>query len=208
MLYSFTRRVVALSMVRPFARLTAVDVLHVTLSAQKTLARTPRSFVVRTATVADVTALGEYYAAPRLVQDRIQRGDLCAMTLCQDRIGAAVWIAIGPNEYREDWEDLRCSFRCPAGTGFTYDGKGTKLGAWGTMMVRLPELLRGTGITELYTAIDCNNWHSSDTHRSLGYAHVGLLATVRLCGLTVRICRPRGQRWHRPPTRIGALEVA
>ena len=138
---------------------------------------------------------------------RLERGDLCVLTVSQQKIGAALWLAIGPGVFREDWDDMRYTCQFPAGVGWTYDGKGTRWGAWGTLMARLPDLLDPFSVHELVTLIDCNNWQSLDAHRSLGYENIGAVGSIGALGLVCSVCRSRDRRWHRLPARIGSVEI-
>ena len=118
-----------------------------------------------------------------------------------------MWLAIGPSDFAEDWDDLRCAFRFPSGIAWSYDGKGTKLGAWGTMMKQLPGLLRDANVQEMMTVIDCNNWQSMDAHRSLGYESVGVLLHARVLGFATRLWKPPGRRWRRVPPIVNRVEI-
>ena len=169
--------------------------------------RIPQSFQIRMADESDHSALADYYGSEQTIRGRLERGDLCFMTLCQNRIGAAVWMALGPGEYRDDWDELQTLFQFPANVAWSYDGKGTRWGAWGALMMRLPNMLEERGIHKVATLIDCNNWQSHDAHRSLGYQQVGLLGSLDLCGLRVGACRHANRRWQFLPARIGAVEV-
>ena len=133
---------------------------------------------------------------------------ICAfITLCQDRIGAAVWLVLGPGEFREDWTELHTFVRFPAGIAWSYDGKGTRWGAWGALMTQLPDMLRELGIRRIVTLIDCNNWQSHDSHRSLGYEKAGLISSAGLFGLWINVCRHANRRWQFLPAQIGAVEL-
>ena len=204
--YAAVRKVVLLPVLRRCLRICASDVCRLELADGKRAARIPKSFVVRMANLDDLEPLAAYYDDRQLVSERFQRGDLCVITLCQDAIGAAVWLSFGPGEFREDWDQQRYTCCFPAGTGWSYDGRGTKWGAWGAMMAKLPELVRERDVDELWTMIDCNNWKSLDAHRSLGYETIGIVGSAGLFGLVRSICKRPRQWWHPLPARMGTVE--
>ena len=89
-----------------------------------------------------------------------------------------------------------------------YDGKGTKLGAWGGMMMQTPKHLKEMGIEEIYTMIDWENRKSIEPMLSLGLAQVGSFIFLKLFGIKFTRCKPQGsRRWRRLPARIGSLEL-
>ena len=210
--YALLRRVRFLPVVGRCARVYAGDLwqldLERTAHAQSgPPTRIPQSFQVRKADENDLPALATFHGNEQTIWDRLGRGDLCFMTLCQDRIGAAVWLALGPGECREDWAELQMVQRFPAGIAWSYDGKGTRWGAWAALMRQLPELLRDLGTQKVVTLIDCDNWQSHDAHRSLGYEKTGLIGSVGLFGFQVSACRHANRHWQFLPARIGAIEV-
>ncbi len=211
--YAVLRRLVAMPLLRHAVHLSAVDFWRLQLPESWSPPRTSPLFTVRLAQTDDIPALAHYFGHGKLVEARFARGDRCVIATSQGAIGAAVWLAIGPSQFAEDWEDLRCAFRFPAGVAWTYDGKGTKLGAWGTMMKLLPQFLLEDSllkdkVQEIATIIDCNNWQSMDAHRSLGYQSAGVLLHTRVLGCTVHLFKPLQQRWRRLPTAIDPVEVS
>ena len=162
---------------------------------------------VRFAQPGDVPELIEYFGNRRRVEARLARGDRCVIAASKESIGAAVWLALGPNRFLDDWNELRCAFRFPERIAWSYDGRGTKLGAWGTMMKQLPEILRGAKIREIGTAIDCDNWQSIDAHRSLGYISGGVLLHARFLGLSIQFFKPHRRLPRRIPTVVGRVHI-
>jgi hypothetical protein len=212
-LYAILRRIMMLPVVCHCAKVYVGDLWHLDLSGNScrqttSTSRIPQSYQVRLADRNDLPELAAYYGNERTVRTRLDRGDRCFITLCQGNIGAAVWLVYGPEECREDWEELRLAFRFPAGYAWTYAGKGTRLGAWGTLMRQLPSLLTDLGIQKLVTIIDCDNWQSHDAHRSLGYQKVGLISSARLFGLHGAACRHANRHWQLLPASIGAVECS
>ena len=205
--YAILRRLLAWPVLRQSLHLCAIDFWRLQLSADSwSPPRTSSLFTVRWAEPADLEELAQYFGSRERVKARIASGDRCVVAISQAKIGAAVWLGIGPSQFVEDWDDLRCVFRYPAGIAWTYDGKGTKLGAWGTMMKLLPGLLRHENVSEIATIIDCNNWQSMDAHRSLGYESAGVLLHVRVLGVPLRLFKPQGKRWRRVPPAIDRVK--
>ena len=202
------RLVLRLSEVRLWKRwcsLSVVEVYHVPVAELKRSGRVPRVFTIRKAQREDLPALEEYFEHSP-VGERYSRGDICLAAFAKDQIGAGVWFAVGPKGYSEDWQALRCVVRFPQGVAWTFDGKGTKLGAWGAMMMRLPELLEELAAEEVYTLIDYDNQESIDAHLSLGYRRVGVLTHFSLFALKLSILKEDGHGWQRLPGRIGKIE--
>jgi len=197
----------SLPLLRQGARIYAGELLRLSLADARPPGRTPRNFVVRVSEDNDWTSLVEYYGSESVVRDRVARGDLCVLTLCQDRIAAAGWMATGPGEFHEDWNEARYVCRFQSGVAWTYDGRGTKWGAWGTLMAHLPDLMRERDVHELITIIDCNNWKSLDAHRSLGYETIGFIGCIGALGLVRSACKPYGRRWQFPPATIAGLDI-
>jgi hypothetical protein len=190
-----------------YVRFGAVDVFRISLADWRTTGRGPNNYVVREAGSEDLASLADYFHDEQLVSNRLGRGDRCFVTTCKGQICAAVWLVAGPGDYMEDWGALHCVFRVPAGVGWTYDGKGTRLGAWGSLMARLPSLLCEFDLDEITTIIDCNNWQSIDSHTSLGYERAGMIACGGVFGLLRTVLKPSGGWWQFPPGRIGRLVV-
>jgi len=185
-----------------------LDLEKATRAQADRLARIPKSFQIRMAAQEDLAALAAYYGNEQTIRKRLERGDWCFMTVCQDRIGAAAWVVPGPGECREDWAELHTMQRFPAGIAWSYDGKGTRWGAWGALMIQLPDLLKERGIRTVVTLIDCDNWKSYDAHRSLGYEITGLIGSAGLLGVLVGVCRQHAnRRWQFLPARVKEVEV-
>ncbi len=202
--YRVANRVVNANWSKRWWRFAVVEIYHAPLGNLQR-SRVPRLFTIRTAQQEDLPALEAYFGDPQRVRDRWRRGDICAITFCGGEIGAAVWFAIGPNDYHEDWQSLRCIVRFPARIAWTFDGKGTKLGAWGALMARLPEFLEEFAVEEVYTAIDYDNIESIDGHLSLGYRRTGLLVHSWFLVVVLNVCKPAMGRWRRLPGQIGHL---
>jgi hypothetical protein len=188
-------------------RFSVVEVFAVSAAGLQTAKRVPRVFTVRQAAPEDLPALQEFLAAPQLARDRLERGDVCLVSLVDDRIAAAVWLALGPNQYHEDWEELRCIFSFPAGVAWSYDGRGAKLGAWGSLMARLGQFAQELGADEIYCIIDYSNRPSIDSHLSLGCQRMGLVVSALLFGVPFRFYRAQQGPWRLASGRIGKLGV-
>jgi hypothetical protein len=201
------RRLSALPLLCRCLSICSVDLWHLPIRPASSFPPASSLFLVRWAEPSDREQLGNYFGDRYRVERRLARGDRCALALCQESIGAAAWVSLGPGHFNEDWNELRCSFRFPAGVAWSYDGKGTRMGAWGTLMKQLPELLRREGATEIATVTDCNNWSSIDAHRSLGYTSGGLLLHARLAGISLHGFKAPRRRWRRLPLTVAHLEI-
>ncbi|NQU20513.1 MAG: hypothetical protein HQ567_04465 [Candidatus Nealsonbacteria bacterium] len=197
-------RVVNANWWRRWWRLGVVEIYHAPLGDLRR-SRVPRIFNVRMTTQDDLPALEDYFGDPQRVRDRFRRGDACAVCFCGNRIGAAVWFTVGMNDYHEDWETLRCTVRFPVGVAWTFDGKGTKLGAWGALMARLPEFLERLAVEDVYTVIDYDNIESINCQLSLGYRRIGLLVHLRFLAAVLNFGKLATGRWHRSPGQVGHL---
>jgi hypothetical protein len=206
--YALLRKLTSLRWCSQWFQFSLVEVFTISTAKLKTSKRIPRAFVVRRAQKEDLPALQEYSGSPELVRDRLRRGDACFVTLVNDQISAAVWLAPGPNWYDEDWKELRCFFSVPAGVAWSYDGRGAKLGAWGGLMARLGHFADELGVAVIYTIIDYNNRPSIDGHRSLGYQRIGLISCIKLFGIALRVYKPRNGGWRFLPGHIGKLGLA
>jgi hypothetical protein len=204
--YRIAKRLSLLPIVRRCVRMDVVEVLAASADRLRSTGRTPKSFVVERAT--DEQELAEYFERADLVHKRLVAGDVCLVTRCGGKLGAGVWISPGPNDYDENRDELGCTVRFPAGVAWSYDGKGTRWGAWGALMARLPELLDELKLGEVYTLIDYDNQESLAGHRSLGYQRVGLVGCVALFGLSLSVCMPIGERWHLASGHVGKLHFA
>lgn len=205
--YAILRRMLRLPLLRRTVQLCAVDFWRLPLTKPTDPVPPSSLFSVRLAERDQLPELAEYYSDAIRIDNRFAAGNLCVAAYSQGTIGAAVWLVMGPGHYVEDWCDLRCNFRFPEGTAWTFDGKGTRLGAWGTMMKQLPQLLDNCEAEEIATIIDSNNWPSLEAHRSLGYEAVGVLLHMRVLGITRHWFKPRGHWWQRLPSTIGNVEV-
>jgi hypothetical protein len=149
--------------------------------------------------VDDEAALTKYFGDAGRVVPRLEQGAVCFVASCQEQICAAVWLLPGPAWFSEDWDLTHYHVDVPARTAWSFDGKCTRWGAWGSLMARLPDQLRQLNIDEIYTAIDYNNGESLRSHFSLGYRSLGLVGRVTLLGLTLTCCRRWGKGWCRVP---------
>jgi hypothetical protein len=179
-LYALGRRVVQSRWCHSWWSLCAVDVLAVRVADLKRAERIPSAFEVRRAARQDTPALEGFCGPLAAIADRFDRGDRCVVTLADGRICAAVWLAVGPTRHDEDWGQLGCLLQLGAGIGLTYDGRGSRWGAWGSLMARLPQYLEAAGVTHVFTLVDCDNQTSLDNHRSLGYRPIGRIALVEV----------------------------
>lgn len=183
-----------------------VEVHSSAVTASATTSRLPRAMKVRRATREDLPALEEYFDCGSHVRRRFERGDTCLITVAGDEICAGIWLAVGPTQYEEDWEMLRCRFVLPPGSAWTYDGKGTRLGAWGGLMAQVPQVLLEAGVQHVYTIMDYNNRASIEGHKRLGYRSVGFITCLRACGAAFRLYRSTEHGWSRLPGKLGHLE--
>ena len=165
----------------------------------------PRGYVVRRATEDDLPAVGPFFGNSERARRRLGRGDVCVVTLAKEKVCAGVWLAVGPGVFEENLDALSCVVRFPEGVCLSFDGKGTRLGAWGSLMARLPQHLGELGVSEVFTMIDYDNRESLDGHLSLKYRRVGLIGCLRVFGLWLRIYKTPGRRWRRMPGRIGEV---
>jgi hypothetical protein len=207
LLYGTLRWLICSRFGRKWLRFAVAEVYHAPVAGLKRSARIPQAFAVRQAAAADAAALGAFFAKPAEVAARFLRGDACYVCEVGGQIAAAVWVAAGPKHYHEDWDEMRCVARVPRGAGFSFDGKGTRPGAWGALMARLPDFLAAAGLGELYTMIGYNNDLSKQSHLSLGYRRIGWVACGGLTWLVLRLGKPSAGRWRRLPRRIGRLAV-
>ena len=204
--YAIFRRAANLPMVRRCWHLCAVEFLRLPIASDEPAATT-RLYTVRQANDADRAQLVDYFNEHDHVPHRLAHGHSCYIAANRQAIGAGVWLAFGRTDYSEDWHELRSVIQVPAGVAWSYDGKGTKLGAWGVLMRQLPALLHSRNVSEIATVIDCDNWQSLDAHRSLGYQAAGVLLHIKFLGLPLRLFKPPQQRWQRVPKTIGRIGV-
>ncbi len=185
-------------------RAAMVEVYHAPVSQLKRSRRVPEVFTIRTIEADDMPAVETYFESPH-VHERLRRGDVCLVTLVKNEIGSGVWLIPQERIYRDDWSALGCAVRIPDRAAWTFDGKGTKLGAWGAMMMQLPERLERIGVEDVYTQIDYDNQESIAGHLSLGYRRVGMVVHLKVLGVGLTACRADGNRWRLLPGRIGRL---
>ena len=190
---------------RRWLQFVLAEVYHAPVSQLKRSRRVPGVFTVRPIEADDLPVVEAYFDNSR-VHERFRRGDVCFVTFVKNEIGGGVWFSTGPNVYPDDWPTLRCAVSIPAGVAWTFDGKGTRMGAWGAMMMRLPEYLEGVGAEDVYTLIDYDNQKSINGHLSLGYRRGGMVVNLRVLGLGLTAYKADGHRWRLLPGRIGRLE--
>jgi len=201
-------RVASFHIWRRWFQLSIVHVYSAPLSAIRTASRLPSAYTIRPAEVDDFDELAEYCGNTDGVRERIDRGDICVLNLCANKIGAMIWLRLGPNAFSEDWSTLNCHVRLPDRAAWMFDGKGTIMGAWSGLMMTLPKYLAERGIDEVYTMIDFDNRKSIDPMLSLGLRQVGSYLFVKLLGLKFSRCRDIAEkRWQRLPMSLGRLEV-
>lgn len=205
--YRLVRRVCRLPCVENWASLFIVEAMSASVADLRTGRRGRRSYQVQWATESDVPAVTAFFGPNRPIARRVGRGDRCLVATVRDEICAAVWFAAGPSHYAEDARDLGCVLEFPARTAFSYDGKGTRLGAWGTMMAQAPDLLTQLGVDEVITLIDYDNHMSIRSHESLGYRRLGLIGCLRLAGWVQPFYRDGEKVWRMLAGRLGALEL-
>jgi hypothetical protein len=169
--------------------------------------RIRRSYQVRWATPCDTPAIATFFGPDRPIKARFRRDDRCLLATLRDELCAAVWFSPGPKDYWEDARDLGCVLQFPAGIVFSYDGKGTRLGAWGTLMARAPEFLQQIGVGQIVTLIDYDNHLSINSHKSLGYQRLGLIGGLRLGRWIQPVYWDGGTLWRMLPGRLGPLEL-
>lgn len=206
LIYSVLRKLVCLPGVRRCVHFHAVDLWRHPVPAHSETALS-NVFQVRLAEPTDRNELAQFFGNRARVEARLARRDYCVIAVSQNSIGAAAWLTPGPNHSTEDWNDLRCVFGVPEGVAWSYDGRGTKLGAWGTLMKQLPSILRAGNIRELVTIIGGNNWKSIDAHRSLGCERLGTLLHARILGVPLHLFKPVGASWQSLPVKIGCVEI-
>jgi len=207
-LYRVVRRLIGICRLHKMLRLCCVDVFAASVSELKCHGRIPRAFQVRPAREEELPQLGPYFENPERVRDRVQRGAVCTITVAGEEICAGLWLSFGPNQHAEDRADVGCVFRFPEGVAWSFDGKGTRWGAWGALMARLPEYLKKQGIREVFLMIECDNRESLDGHRSSGYRRVGRVFSLRILWPWLCLWKPEGGSWRRLPGQIGNLRLS
>jgi len=211
-IYQTLNRIANFRLWHRWFQISIVNIYSAPIAELKQSDKLPNLYEVRPAETNDLNELkelGEYCGDADRMKSRIKRGDMCMLNLCKGKIGAMMWYSIGPNEYKDDWAAVRCNVRFPNQSAWMYDGKGTRLGAWGGMMMNSARHLKAMGIEEIYTMVDWENRKSIDPMRSLGLTQAGSFMFLKLFGIKFTRCKPQGQRrWRRLPARIGQLELS
>ncbi|HIQ22324.1 MAG TPA: hypothetical protein EYH34_13955 [Planctomycetes bacterium] len=184
-----------------------VGLFSVPLDQMMGAGRPLKAYRVRRAGWEDAAALAELFGDAQLVEDRLERGDVCFVAQSSGGIGAGVWMVLGPGRFREDWDQLRSIFHVSRGAAWSYDGRGVRLGAWGSLMAALPGQLHGVGVGEIYTSIDMDNQRSIDSHLGLGYRRRGLVLRIGCGPWGVTLLKPFGRRWQPLPGRIERMRI-
>lgn len=183
------------------------ELFVVQAAEMKVPSRVPGNYQIRIANHDDEAALSEYFGSADRVRERLTRGDICLIAYCRNEIGAAVWFVPGPASYSDDWNDVRCSFDVPAGAVWSYDGKGTMFGAWGSLMAKLPDHLQQWKVDRVFTAIDYHNGESLRGHQSLGYRRLGMLRSFMLPGISRTVCKRSQDSWSPLPVAWESLQL-
>lgn len=205
--YSVMRKLVGSGRFRPWLDCTVIELFEAEVGQLRRIGRMPRAYTSRFATHDDEAKLAEYFGSAERVRQRLDHGDACAVVLAGERLCAGAWLTLGPATVEEDWSDVRCRYRIPAGTAWGYDGRGTKPGAWGCLLACLPGFLGELGAERMVASIHYNNHLSIDSHLSTGFHSVGWIACVRFLGLSFRAFRAAEGRWRRMPGQIGRVDV-
>ncbi len=205
-LYSVLQKALELPLLRRWMDLYVGEIHQLSLRDAKRNLRALRSIVVREAGADDLDALAQFYDNRLLIESRFARDDLCVVALCGEELVAAAWLTVGPGEFLEDAIQTHCVSKIPLGVAWIYDGKGTKLGAWGSLMARLPDLLEKRGLNDLLGMVDYNSWQSIDAHRSLGFRNAATFACLGAFGFRRCFHRTEGRRWRRLPLTIADVQ--
>jgi len=183
------------------------EVFGASASELKSSQQIPSVFTVRRAEEQDLSGLESYFSNSQVVRDRLRRGDICLVALVSGQIGAAVWLALGPKKYYEDWSELRCVFRFPAGACWVYNGRATVFGAWGGVAMSLSQHLERLGVSTVFTQVDHANTVSLQCTKSLGFRPIGRICRLTVARFSLCIYRTHKGRWRPLPGRIGNLEL-
>ena len=205
--YSVLRKGVQMPLLRQCVDLGVGEIYHLSLSRAKRDLPALRSLVVREAGAGDFDTLASFYDNRSLIQSRFDRDDLCILTLCREKVVAAAWFAVGPSEFHEDWDSTHFFGKIPTGCAWIYDGRGAKLGAWGSLMAKLPDMLERRNIDSLVALVDYNNWQAIDAHRSLGFQSAATIGSLGAFGFYRCFCRTAGDRWRHLPATVGGVEL-
>jgi hypothetical protein len=205
--YSVLCKGMQLPLLRRCADLCVSEIYHLSLAGGKKDLPALRSLVVRAAGAGDLDALVQFYGDRPLLESRFDRGDLCILALCKEQVVAAAWFAVGPSEFHEDQETMHYYSKIPSGAAWIYDGRGTKLGAWGTLMAKLPQTLASRNIDNLVALVNFNNWRAIDAHRSLGFKSTATIGYVGAFGLHRCFFRTKESRWRPLPATVSGVEL-
>jgi len=207
-LYRVVKRLIGICRLHKRLTVCIVDVFTARVSELKSHRRIPRAFDVRVARQEDLPKLGPYFENPQRVRDRVRRGAVCTITVAGEEICAGLWLSFGPGQHAEDRHDVGCVFQFPEGVAWSFDGKGTRWGAWGALMTRLPEYLQEQGTREVYLMIECDNRESLDGHLSSGFRRAGRIVSLRILWPWLCLWKPEGGAWRRLPGQIGRLRFS
>jgi len=207
-LYRAVKRLIGLCRLQKRLGLCVVDLFAAGVSELKSHGRIPRAFQVRPAREEEWPELGPYFENPQRVRDRLQRGAVCTITVAGQQVCAGLWLSFGPCQHAEDRADVGCVFQFPEGVAWSFDGKGTRWGAWGALMARLPEYLEERGVGEMFLMIECDNRESIDGHRSSGFRRVGRVFFLKIFRPWLCLWKPEGGSWRRLPGQIGKLRFS
>lgn len=178
------------------------------VSSLKCAKRPSTIYAVRLARKEDLSALEEFFSKPKAVQDRWRHGDQCLIALAEGEICAAIWWMLGPGEFRDDQEALGCVFEVPEGGCWSYDAKGARFGAFGSLMQQERHYLEHLGAKKVWGQVDFANTIAMATNESAGFEAVGQVLNLIVLGrrqLTWQ--RESGCGWRRLPGSVDGLEV-
>ncbi len=188
-------------------RFSISDILCGNVSELVRESRMPKAFRIALAAEEDIPALAAEGRKPELVRARLGESDLCLLLWSGSELKAYEWIAVGPREYWEDWNEARIIIRIPAGCCWTYDGRGHSPGAWGMIMRTLPKEVERNSIRRIYQRVDYASpisWHS---HRSAGYLPLARVFHVGVGHFGFTLWRQDQGKWHSLPARVQDLEL-
>jgi hypothetical protein len=167
----------------------------------------PTIYTVRLARKHDLEALIEFFSKPDVVRERWNRGDACLIALANDEICAATWWMLGPNTYDTDRRLLGSVFSLPSGVCWSHDAKGTRFGAYGTLLLHQRHYLTSLGIKEVWGAVDYQNKNAIAANHAAGFTTAGWLLHLTYLGFRLTRCRTPNTGWCSLPAVIGSLSV-
>jgi RimJ/RimL family protein N-acetyltransferase len=188
-------------------RLEIAEIYHAEVSSLKTSERLPALYTVRLAGNDDVAALGEYFEKPEIICKRWQRGDSCLMAIADGDIAAALWWMRGPNCFPDDQQTLGSSFRIEEGNFWAYDAKGTRLGAFGSLLMCQRQFLDELGAKQVWGQVDYANKAALKANEAVGFKTAGRILRVSVFGWGVSRQRTTGDRWRSMPARLDGLQI-